>query len=391
MSNSKDKIRKLFYSTEASNRKLAFELAKEANCYEEMLTEFYTALQDLYIFEEEKSDWLEHMQDIYEDEELIWPTEELELKRLHIEGFCYSYFQEEIYLRGSMAVDRMEHNLQVFPKVVLNCTFVRALDLSWNNLECLPPEIEQLSNLVKLDLSCNDRLKNLPASLANLEHLEELKLYGIHSVLETKVPENELENGKEHRYELPEFFRKMPQLKTLDLGDVYIERLPTWIHEMKGLESLMIFSGSGSNPTLELPSTFTQLSKLALLQINAYTTAIPEDIDQMQSLECLIVEPAVQIPSSIKHLKKLHYLDLSYLSYDIEFDEVEGYKNLFDVSDKGVPEGLSRIKIYGWEWLKEMTQLKEFTFKHIEPYAFTVVEREELQAALPNCKLVLED
>ncbi|MGH1337104.1 MAG: hypothetical protein ACRBFS_13350 [Aureispira sp.] len=88
---------------------------------------------------------------------------------------------------------------------------------------------------------------------------------------------------------------------------------------------------------------------------------------------------------------KLKYLDLSYLSYDITFNEVQGYNDLFDVSDKGVPEGLSRIKIYGWEWLKEMTQLQEFTFKHVEPYAFTDIERKELQAALPNCKLVLED
>lgn len=391
MSTNKDKIRKLFYSTDEMNRKLAFELAKGANCYEEILAEFYTALQDLPTFELEKEEWLEIMQEIYEEEELIWPTEELELKRLHIEGFCFSCFQEEMYLKGSMAIDQEDQKLQTFPMVLLNCTFIQSLDLSWNDLEYLPTEIEQLTKLVKLDLSCNDRLKNLPASLANLKSLEELKLYGIHSVLETAVPPEEAALGEPFRYELPDFFRQMPQLKDLDLGDVYIERLPTWIHEMRGLESLMIFSGSGSNPTLELPSTFTQLSNLELLQINAYTTAIPTDIDKMQSLECLIVEPAVQIPSSIKQLKKLHYLDLSYLSYDIEFDQVAGYNNLFDVSDKGVPEGLSRIKIYGWEWLKEMTQLKEFTFKHIEPYAFTAVEREELQAALPNCKLVLED
>lgn len=388
MDKHKEKIRSLFYSDQEANRKLAFELAKSRGCYEEMITEFHQSLQELPPFENAE-EWLVVMQEIYEEENLAWPTDEWLLKQLHLEGFCLVYFQEILSLKGSLSMDG-SGRLEQFPKVILQLDFVKILDLSWNNIEILPAEIEQMSNLVKLDVSCNNKLRNLPESLANMPHLEELILYGNGGIFEAvQYAEDDPRRTNESGY-LPEFFRKMKQLKVLDLGDVYIRELPAWIHELKELGALMLFSGSGSNPYLKLPASFTQLSQLQLLQINAYSTAIPEDIDQLQALEMLIVEPALTIPSSIKNLKNLVYLDLSYFSYDLVLNQVEGYERLFDLDDKGVPEGLSRIDIYGWGWLKEMTQLEKFVFKHIEPYAFTELERRELEEALPHCSFELE-
>ena len=82
-------------------------------------------------------------------------------------------------------------------------------------------------------------------------------------------------------------------------------------------------------------------------------------------------------------------MDFSYLSSDYALQHPD-YDRLWDLYDKGVPEGWSRIQLYGWEWLKEMTGLQEFIFRHIEPYAFTEKERAELADAIPNCNLTLK-
>lgn len=388
MTDHKEKIRSLFYSDQESNRKLAFELAKSSHCYEEMLTEFHTALQELPPFGN-AAEWLMVMQEIYEEENLAWPEDTWLLKQLHLEGFCLVYFQEILTLKGSMALDG-SGRLVEFPKVLLQLDFVRILDLSWNDLQVLPADIQQMNNLVKLDVSCNNKLRNLPESLANMPQLEELILYGIGGIFEATHYAEDDPRRAEKSHLLPDFFRKMKQLKVLDLGDVYLKELPEWLPEMKQLQALFLFSGSGSNPYLKLPNSFTQLSNLQLLQINAYTTAIPTDIDQLQTLEMLIVEPASHIPSSIKNLKNLTYLDLSYCSYDLVLNQVEGYTSLTDLEEKGLPQGLSRIDIYGWGWLKEMTQLEKFVFKHIQPYAFTELERRELEQALPQCAFEFE-
>jgi hypothetical protein len=49
----------------------------------------------------------------------------------------------------------------------------------------------------------------------------------------------------------------MRKLKYLDIGDIFIDGLPEWIHELTNLEFLFVFSGVGSNPYLKLPKTFT--------------------------------------------------------------------------------------------------------------------------------------
>lgn len=391
MVDQKEKIRSLFYSTNSRNRALAFELAKGIDCYEEMLDEFYDALKELPSFEKDKIYWLELAKEVFEEEGKPFPSMSLPLKEAHIEGFCIAYFDKTMSFKGSLGVNNEKFKLTSFPKVLLNCQFITELNLAWNDIKEIPKEIALLKNLEVLDLSCNNDLRELPEALGQLLELKKLVLYGISGIFASRTHLHEDPTQDMYTHYFPLCIRQMKQLEYLDLGDVIVQELPEWIHELSKLKYLTIFSGYGSNPYLKIPNTFTQLPNLETLQINAYSVDIPKDIDKMQSLKCLIVEPAISIPKSIKNLKNLNYLDFSYLSYDTKFDTVEGYESLFDIDDKEMPIGISRIQIYGWEWLKEMTWLKEFTFKHVKPYAFTAIEKQELETALPNCVFVFED
>ncbi|MFK7797639.1 MAG: leucine-rich repeat domain-containing protein [Aureispira sp.] len=386
MSNSKNKIRMLFYSTDVANRSLAFELAKGMECYEEMLQEFYTALQELPTFESEKSNWLLLMEEVYKEQDLDWPTETLVLQQLHIEGFCSVYFQEKMALTGDKDNEQAP-KLSTFPKVLLNCTFMTQLDLSWNDLEVLPPEIEQLTNLVSLDLSCNYKLRNLPSNLANLPYLEELILYGIEDILEATQYTEEDPRREAYSYLLPDFFRKMKQLKKLDLGEVYIREFPNWIGELKNLESLLLFARPEQRPVLELTNNFIQIIKLIFVYLHNYVVLVPEPIDKNQALNCLALESTAQFSSTINQLKKVLYLDLRYCSVVIKWNVWKLYGGLLNWSTNHFLESLSKVQIVGRTWLKEIFVLKEHAFKRIKSYSVIESERKKLTEAFRNCSI----
>ena len=389
MSHSKDKIRMLFYSAEATNRSLAFELAKGMECYEEMLDEFYAALQVLPTFESEKSNWLLLMQEIYSEQDLDWPTEALDLQQLHIEGFCSVYFQEKMILAGDKDNDQVPH-LSTFPEVLLNCTFITQLDLSWNDLKVLPPEIEQLTNLVSLDLSCNYRLKNLPSNLANLPYLEELILYGIEDVLEVAQYEEDDPRREQYSYKLPDFFRKMKQLKKLDLGKVYIEEFPDWIGELKNLESLLLFIRPEHNPVIALANNFVQTLKLIFVYLQYYVALVAELFDRKQVWNCLALESTAQFYNNRNKFKKVSYLDLRYYSVNSKWNTWSFYGGLWQRSTKYFLESLSKVQIFGRGWLQEMLVLKVVALKYIKPFQIIASERKKIAETWSNCIVVFE-
>lgn len=369
----------LFYSAEVANRSLAFELAKGMACYEEMLDEFYAALQELPTFESEKSNWLLLMQESYEEQDLDWPTETLALQQLHIEGFCSEYFQEKMILAGDKDNDQAP-KLSVFPKVLLNCTFITQLDLSWNDLQVLPAEIEQLTNLVSLDLSCNYRLRNLPSNLANLPCLEELILYGIEDVLEATEYEEEDPRREQYSYRLPDFFRNMKQLKKLDLGEVYIKEFPNWIGELKNLESLLLFVRLEHNPMLALASNFIQVIKLIFVCLQDYMVPV----DKKQVWNGLALESTAQFSSTINKFKKMPYLDVRCYSVDSKWNNWEFYDNLLIWSAKCFFKSLSKVQVSGKAWLKEILVLKVVVFKCFKPLEMNASERKKIVETWSN-------
>lgn len=379
------KLEQLFYSTEEKNRLLAFELAESQGNYETFVNQLYEEWETFPHFVSELEHTKVYFEELKEDQpDYIFPTG-IAFKKESLLLFAQSYFYPEMYLSG-----RYQSKLSEFPRVILNCTFLQTLDLSLNELTTLPDDIDRLQQLRAIDLSLNFNLKSLPESFGNLTQLEKIGLHGCEWIFSVRKFEQEDPAQDTHSNKLPNWFRKLKNLKDLDFGNLALEEFPDWIDELTQLESISIHSGWGSYPTLEIPSSFTNLAHLKHIHIGSYTTYIPEDIDRLTNLESLVLQPILNAPANIRLLKNLKRLDFSYFANDYHM-ELEQYGIKGDLYSTGVPEGLSRLKLYGWEWLKEMTWLQEFTFVHIEPYAFTDLEKEELATALPNCTFIYED
>lgn len=365
-------ISELFYSTNPCNRSLAFELAKSTHCYEQMVEGFYTSLLEIPSFKVLVSNY-----DPSTSEDILSEvvTEEAAIKQLCVEQFCDLYFHKKMNLNGYQLSAHTTESLQTFPRILWQCVFLEELDLSHNQLEKLPEEIGHLHNLKKLNLSSNASLKALPSSLGKLKKLEKLNLSGIFDLFKVEIA------GQGLHYSFPACLRGLTNLRHLNLQDVMLDALPSWINEWESLESLHLFSGNRRYPNLTLPPSFFELQQLHTLTIDAFTVAIPEEIQQLSTLKSLVVNKAKFTSAGIAQLPQLKYLDLSYLSPDFPLYH-PSYTTLQDLPKE---DRTSRLSLFGWEWLLEMPQLEELVYKHKPAYRLTTEDEELLRKALPNC------
>lgn len=377
-----EKLYQLFYSTQEENRQLAFELAKSQGYYEHFIEELYKAWMAYPYFQKCKENWdhyLGEMEEQQSNKPLI-PPKDIELKRFYLEELAQEFFHSSMDFNGSQGTV-----LEEFPLPLLNCTFVQQLNLSWNNLSTLPDNIHQLYQLEYLDLSNNANLKQLPSNLGQLTQLKQLALSGAREIFIQKVPAT-----PSPQYLLPEFLRHLTNMRKLLLGDILLDALPDWMKEWRRLEEIILYKEEHSSSTLHLPESLLQCTQLKMLHLNGYPISLPQNIHHLHQLQYLNIQQAHYIPSHIQYLSNLFSLNLSYTTLDLPL-HYEGYSIKADLQEQGVPEGVSRVQLYGWEWLKEMTWLKHFIYIDEPPYAFTDLEKEELQAALPQCTFVFEE
>lgn len=370
-------IHELFYSTNKCNRSLAFELSKSTHCHAEVVEGIYMGLLELPSFAAFAKAYEPATVSTDIASEHLSPVA---IKQQCLEQFCDVHFNKKMNLNGYHLSGHTDSSLQTLPPILLHCTFLEQLDLSHNDLEQLPEDIGRLHNLKKLNLSSNNAMQGLPASLAKLTKLESLNLSGIFDLFAVKRADGRI------GYTVPTVLRALRHLRHLNLQDVMLEKLPEWIKEWQQLESLHLFSGSRQHPLLVLPNSFFQLSQLKTLTIDAFTVSIPEDIHLLHSLESLVVNQAKQVPTTLAQLKRLKYLDLSYLSPNFLLADAP-CKHL-----RELPEDCptSRLTLFGWEWLLEMTGLEQFIYKHEAPYRFTAADKVLLRATLPACTFSFE-
>jgi hypothetical protein len=164
---------------------------------------------------------------------------------------------------GSGKLDLSDCDLEAVPDEVFELTDLVELSLAGNNLTALPEGIGRLALLEKLQLSGN-RLVHLPDSLCDLESLEGLWLHG-----------NLLES-------LPTDIGSLSNLKQMAIAGNRLAGLPDSIGLLTSLVELV----AAGNMLERLPKSIGTLSACRILDLHGNRlTGVPETIALMESLE----------------------------------------------------------------------------------------------------------
>lgn len=270
--------------------------------------------------------------------------------------------------------------LKKIPPELLQLTQLKRLDLSYNVLEKLPHNFWQLATLHFLKLN-NNHLHELPSVLFQLPALKylDVRFNRLHTISEEIVQLDNLESlnlRANYLHELPQSLGKLPKLKyislqqnaaldlwqvaevlgqlkhhfELDLSACRIYALPDNFTEMTYLSSLKL----ADNPQLNLRDTFdklAQLPHLGTLNIENTSEEIPENIVCLQHLHTLTYN---QLGSGIgaRHLvklKNLKYLDakkskLAYIpDWLMQMPQLQSL-NLSDNHISYLPEDFKNLK-----------------------------------------------
>jgi internalin A len=200
------------------------------------------------------------------------------------------------------------------PDVVAQLHRLEQLTLSHTNLSEIPESITQLVNLTHLDLSYN-QLRQLPESIAQLAHLTHLDLSGNQL---KQLPESiaqlahltHLALSKNQLEQLPESIAQLVRLTQLDLSVNQLEQLPESITQLVSLTQLDL----SYNLLKQLPESITQLVSLTQLNLSYnHLKQLPESITQLVNLTQLdlSINQLGKLPESINQLVNLTQLSLS--------------------------------------------------------------------------------
>ncbi|MCT7967665.1 leucine-rich repeat domain-containing protein [Laspinema sp. D1] len=193
---------------------------------------------------------------------------------------------------------------------------VTSLNLFWNDLTKLPPEIGQLSHLTELNLMGN-QLSELPSQIWQLSHLRWLDL-----------SHNQLS-------ELPSQIGQLSHLTELDLSYNRLSALPPQIGQLSHLKGLNL----SYNELSELPPQIGQLSHLTELDLSHnQLSELPLQIGQLSNLTVLNVDDNWRLPcwpqseSDQQGTKAV----LTYLREQLQIQQPQWVSKLMVVGEGGV-------------------------------------------------------
>ncbi|NCR77025.1 MAG: GTP-binding protein [Microcystis aeruginosa K13-06] len=188
------------------------------------------------------------------------------------------------------------------------------LDLSNKNLTEIPPEIPQLTSLLKLNL-INNQISEIPEALAQLTSLQELNLSinrirGIPEALAQLTSLQRLYLGNNQISEIPEALTHLTSLQLLNLSNNQIREIPEALAHLTSLQLLDL----SNNQIREIPEALAHLTSLQYLYLhNNQISEIPEALTHLTSLPVLDLEnnQISEIPEALAQLTSLQYLYLS--------------------------------------------------------------------------------
>jgi len=241
-----------------------------------------------------------------------------------------------------------------FPEEIRRLTWLTSLSVRCTDINTLPDWIGELANLRTLDISINQKLETLPASLAKLKGLKRLDLdntgikklepflgglrslefLGISPYNISEVPQFVLDLPKLKRIEtrgyntdhLPALVAKQRGLNTrealrrielckklgrkkLDLSFLYLDELPRELSSMHWLEQLNLLS----NKLEQLPEWVGDFPNLAILDLEGNElTSLPDSIGNLKKLKRIMLgmNRLQTLPETFGGLSSLEYFSL---------------------------------------------------------------------------------
>ena len=210
-------------------------------------------------------------------------------------------------------------NVSTWFGVILNDDgSVMQVSLSNNNLtDTIPPEIGNLGNLTKLDLSYNHLSGSIPGNLSNLNWLD----FGGNQLTDSIPSEiSDLTNlnilslwGNKLSGSIPHEIGNLTNLTELNLnGNQLTGSIPHEIGDLINLRKLII---EGNQLTGSIPYEIGNLVNLTLFDLpsNQLSGSIPAEIGNLKNLVYLFLDNnrlTGSIPKEIGNLTKLEYLYL---------------------------------------------------------------------------------
>ena len=174
---------------------------------------------------------------------------------------------------------------------------LRTLDLSFNSIGAIPPELGSLINLERLHIRGSRLTGTIPPELGQLTNLKRLHL------------ELNRLTGR-----IPPELGQLTNLEWLNLGSNKLEgAIPV---ELSSLSNLIDLSLDNNTLTGAVPAWLGRLTNLGWLRLgnNQLTGAIPADLGRLTNLAVLRVSNntlAGAIPAELGNIENLQFLDLS--------------------------------------------------------------------------------
>ncbi|KAG8633460.1 receptor protein-tyrosine kinase CEPR2 [Manihot esculenta] len=233
------------------------------------------------------------------------------------------------------------------PLEIINCSNLRVLNLTGNQLVGVLPDLSPLRNLEFLDLALNYFSGGFPTWLGNLTGLVELSI-GQNEYDEGEIPENigNLKNltllflADSHlRGEIPESIFELWKLETLDISRNKISgKFPKSISKLQKLTKIELFV---NNLTGEMPPELANLTLLREIDIssNQMYGKLPERIGNLKYLKVFQLYDnnfSGELPAGFGEMQHLDGFSIYGNNFSGEFPEILGRfspLNSIDISD----------------------------------------------------------
>ncbi|TQD82784.1 hypothetical protein C1H46_031661 [Malus baccata] len=213
-----------------------------------------------------------------------------------------SYLLTELNMPNSNLV-RLSEGKMDLPKL-------KYLNLASSKKLINTPDFSGFPNLKMLDLWKCKNLVEIHPSVAFLKRLKSLNLRGCESIksLPSEFEMDSLEylnlSGSSNVKKIPEFGEQMKNVSVIYLDGTAIEKIPSSIAHLVGLNSLSI---SDCKNLLNLPRAICNLKSLTYLNVMGCSKLdkLPGDMDHLKDLKCgdTMAEPLV----GMKNLKDLFF------------------------------------------------------------------------------------